>query len=107
MAGTKEGGKKTAVTIKKKYGDDYYRNIGAKGGRNGHTGGFASNPELARVAGRKGGLAPRRKRIEMNENGGTIRKDGEKLGTPKHGEQEKINLWQRIYRGGRTKVGED
>lgn len=28
---------------------------GAKGGRNGNTGGFAANPELARIAGAKGG----------------------------------------------------
>lgn len=33
----------------------YYRTIAAKGGRNGHTGGFADDPERARVAGRKGG----------------------------------------------------
>lgn len=60
MAGTKKGGKKTAATVYKKYGTDYYVNIGRKGGSNGHTGGFAANPELARVAGRKGGLISRR-----------------------------------------------
>lgn len=60
MAGTKKGGKKTATTVYKKYGTDYYVNIGRKGGRNGHTGGFAANPELARIAGRKGGLISKR-----------------------------------------------
>ena len=54
MSGTKAGGEKTKETIYKKHGKDYYKKIGAKGGRNGHTGGFASNPELAKIAGRKG-----------------------------------------------------
>lgn len=35
---------------------DHYKKMGAKGGRNGHTGGFAANPELARIAGRQGAL---------------------------------------------------
>lgn len=34
--------------------------IGSKGGQNGHTGGFAANPELARTAGAKGGRISRR-----------------------------------------------
>lgn len=34
--------------------------IGAKGGRNGHTGGFASSHERAVMAGRKGGQISRR-----------------------------------------------
>ena len=60
MAGTKAGGQKAAATNRKKYGRAYYAEIGAKGGRNGHTGGFAANPELAREAGRKGGLKSKR-----------------------------------------------
>lgn len=56
MSGTKAGGKKAAATNKAKHGADFYAMIGRKGGKNGHTGGFASNPELARLAGRKGGL---------------------------------------------------
>ena len=60
MSGTKVGGAKAAATNKAKYGEDFYRNIGRKGGANGHTGGFASNPELARIAGRKGGSISRR-----------------------------------------------
>lgn len=35
--------------------------IGAKGGKNGTTGGFYANRELARIAGRKGGTISRRK----------------------------------------------
>lgn len=60
MAGTKAGGTKAAATNKKKYGSDFYAEIGRKGGKNGHTGGFAANPELAREAGRKGGKISRR-----------------------------------------------
>lgn len=60
MPGTIEGGRKAAATNKKKYGEEFYANIGRKGGRNGHTGGFAANPELAREAGRKGGLISKR-----------------------------------------------
>lgn len=60
MPGTKAGGMKAAKMNKKLYGDDFYRMIGSKGGRNGHTGGFAANPALARVAGAKGGRISRR-----------------------------------------------
>ena len=60
MAGTKEGGRKAAITNRMKYGEDFYRENGAKGGRNGHTGGFAANPELARIAGAKGGRISKR-----------------------------------------------
>jgi len=34
---------------------NFYAEIGAKGGKNGHTGGFAANRELARIAGALGG----------------------------------------------------
>lgn len=60
MAGTKSGGQKAAETNRKKYGTDFYRNIGRKGGKNGHTGGFAANHELARIAGAKGGRISKR-----------------------------------------------
>ena len=60
MAGTKEGGRKASITNKLKHGNDFYARIGAKGGRNGHTGGFASNPELAKIAGSIGGKKSRR-----------------------------------------------
>jgi general stress protein YciG len=61
MAGTKAGGKLAAA---KNLAKDpmFYAKIGAKGGRNGRTGGFAANPELARIAGAKGGLICRRKK---------------------------------------------
>lgn len=58
--GTKEGAKKAAVSIKEKYGEDFYREIGRKGGQNGHTGGFAYDHELAVRAGTIGGKKSRR-----------------------------------------------
>lgn len=60
MAGTKAGGVKAAKTNKERYGHDFYVEIGRKGGHNGRTGGFAANPELARIAGAKGGRISRR-----------------------------------------------
>lgn len=60
MAGTRAGGKKAARTNKAKYGDDFYRELGRKGGKNSHTGGFGANPELARIAGAKGGRISKR-----------------------------------------------
>lgn len=62
MAGTKEGGKKAAATNKTRHGKDFYATIGSKGGKLGHTGGFAANRELARVAGAKGGRISRRRK---------------------------------------------
>ena len=66
MAGTLQGGLKAAATNKAKYGEGFYSRIGAKGGRNGHTGGFAVVDEatgrhlLAERAGAKGGRISRR-----------------------------------------------
>lgn len=60
MVGTKAGGLKAAATNKKRHGKDFFKKIGSKGGQNGHTGGFASNPELARTAGAKGGRISKR-----------------------------------------------
>ena len=52
---------KSAATIKEKYGKDFYKKIGSIGGKNGTTGGFAANRELAKVSGRKGGLVTKDK----------------------------------------------
>lgn len=62
MAGTIIGGKAAALTNKALYGDDFYKRIGAIGGKNGRTGGFYANRELARIAGAKGGRISRRKK---------------------------------------------
>lgn len=61
MAGTREGGRKAAVTNKNKYGMNFYGNIGAMGGKKSTGGGFAKNRELAKIAGAKGGRASRRR----------------------------------------------
>lgn len=56
MPGTRAGGLKAAETNRLKYGEDFYVNIGRKGGRIGRTGGFAASHERAVKAGRKGGF---------------------------------------------------
>lgn len=69
MSGNREGGKKAAATNKARHGKDWYAKIGQKGGRNGHTGGFASNtigkdgltgPERAKKWGAVGGAKGKR-----------------------------------------------
>lgn len=60
MAGTKAGGKAAAITNKIQHGEDFYKRIGAIGGKIGRTGGFYANRELAREAGRKGGIKSKR-----------------------------------------------
>ena len=60
MAGTSAGGKAAAETNKREHGADFYKKIGAIGGKKGKTGGFYANRELAREAGRKGGQISRR-----------------------------------------------
>lgn len=60
MAGTQAGGVAAATTNRNRFGADFYKAIGAKGGRNGHTGGFHGNPQLASRAGKVGGRISRR-----------------------------------------------
>lgn len=69
MAGSVIGGRKARETNLKKYGKDFYASIGSKGGKNGHSGGFASDKvgkdgltglERAAIAGRKGGQISKR-----------------------------------------------
>lgn len=69
MAGTKAGGMKAAAANKARHGEDFYRNIGRKGGKMGNTGGFAANRELARIAGAKGGRISRRGKKVTSEQG--------------------------------------
>ena len=63
MAGNKIGGLKTVATNKKKYGEDFYRNIGRIGGKVKGRKGFAANIELARKAGAKGGRISKRTKV--------------------------------------------
>lgn len=61
MAGTKLGGIKASGTNKKKYGSDFYREIGRKGGRACVPKGFAlMGAEKTRSAGQKGGKISKR-----------------------------------------------
>ena len=62
MSGTVKGGKKAAETNKSKYGKDFYRNIGHKGGSawSDKLKGFAANPELAKKVGREIGKKTKR-----------------------------------------------
>lgn len=60
MTGTRSGGLKAAIKNLKK-DPDFYKKIGAKGGKCGHTGGFYVNRELAKIAGAKGGRISKRK----------------------------------------------
>lgn len=60
IAGTHIGGQRAAKTNKLRHGGDFYRIIGKAGGKNGHTGGFYDNKELASWAGRIGGKKSKR-----------------------------------------------
>ena len=60
MGGTVTGGKLAAKTNKLVHGEDFYKRIGAIGGKKGTTGGFYANRELARKAGQKGGRISKR-----------------------------------------------
>lgn len=71
MPGTKIGGLRASKTNKEKYGQDFYRRIGAKGGSNGRTGGYAAfvrcdckevpfDHHKAICSGKKGGPVSRR-----------------------------------------------
>lgn len=69
MAGNKDGGRRAAATNKERHGKDFYARIGARGGKNGHTGGFASDvvgkdgltgAQRAKIAGAIGGRKSKR-----------------------------------------------
>lgn len=67
MAGTVAGGKKAAAKNLQN-NPNFYREIGRIGGRNGSIGGFAANPQLARIAGSKGGrISRRRKKVTASQ----------------------------------------
>ena len=60
MAGTRASALKARETIKEMYGEDFFVNIGRKGGRRCVSKGFGKNKELASSAGRKGGKISKR-----------------------------------------------
>lgn len=74
MAGTKEGGAKTVLTIKSKYGPDYYKRLGKIGGARptktpkGFAYAAANGLTWHREAGRKGGHISRRRKHAVQDN---------------------------------------
>lgn len=69
MSGSRDGGLK-AAKVNKDRDPDFYRRIGAMGGRNGHTGGFASE----KVG--KDGLTGRQRASLVGKDGGHNGKRG-------------------------------
>lgn len=70
MAGNKTGGAKLRATMIKKFGSeeawmDYIKERGRKGGSAKVSKGFGKNPDLAREAGRRGGLVKSSNRREV------------------------------------------
>lgn len=65
MPGTRIGGQRAAITIKRKYGESFYRVQGARGGRASTTGGFwhakyvKKDVESIREASRLGAISRR------------------------------------------------
>lgn len=63
------GAKKTALTNKARYGENWYRELGRKGGSvSTPTGGFGYSHERAVAAGKKGGAMPRRTGVRNGYN---------------------------------------
>ena len=77
MSGTKAGGIKAAAKNKELYGEDFYKQIGKKGGKNGHDGGFASVKGLAEYAGRIGGRHSTRRALTVPRLMRVLDNDGE------------------------------
>ena len=67
MSGTREGGLKASKTNRERYGDDWYKTIGCKGGQAKVPKGFALNIERARLAGAKGGKISKRGKAKKHE----------------------------------------
>jgi len=66
VSGTKAGGLKARDRNLAK-DPDFYKKIGAIGGRLGTTGGFAADRKLARIAGAKGGRISKRGKKEVKD----------------------------------------
>lgn len=67
MSGSRDGGLRAAASNKERHGEDFYKRIGAMGGRWTGKKGFALSPERARLAGQKGGRISKRGRKETEE----------------------------------------
>lgn len=73
MSGTVIGGRKARDKNYELHGEDFYREIGRKGGRLGHTGGFHGNSERAKLAGKRGGQNSKRGCEYLGEKDGVKR----------------------------------
>lgn len=75
MAGTIAGGLKTKKTVTKRFGKNYYKDIGSVGGQNSRGGGFAQGEagrERARRAGSVGGSTSKRAGNKLYEYNGQM-----------------------------------
>ena len=69
MSGTRAGGLKASKTNKEKHGDDFFRNIGRKGGSAKHkTRWLQEHPEFAQKIGKIGGTRSKRGKAKKNES---------------------------------------
>ena len=55
MSGTRAGGKRFARKMKDKYGEDYFKQIGSRGGKKSVGGGFTGDSARAIAVGKTGG----------------------------------------------------
>lgn len=102
MPGSVSGGRKAAATNKEKYGEDFYKKMGKKGGSTptSKPKGFATNPELARTAGAKGGSISRRGPSKNKTTKKTVTKPAAKpVAEPRVEELVKKTLWGKIFGG--------
>lgn len=61
MAGSREGGLKASQIMKEKYGEDYYRELGRRGGKiTGALKGFSVHPDKAKEYGKTAGKKSKR-----------------------------------------------
>lgn len=66
MPGTKLGGQRAAETNKRNHGEDFYKRIGAIGGAKA-PGPFKTDTDLARRAGKLGGIKSRRTGVKSKD----------------------------------------
>ena len=96
--GTKAGGMKATLTNKALHGEDFYARIGKKGGHNGHTGGFAANPELAKLAGAKGGRKSKRGPSKDPVLAKKLREERKIRELKKEEQDERVkSFWKKLY----------
>lgn len=69
MSATREGGLKAAATNKERYGEDFYRNLGRKGGQAQVPKGVAINGRARELGGIGGRLSRRGFKMHRTEDG--------------------------------------